>query len=151
MTDDEVQRSTTDEAVIWRLLFMAMIRVLNTVEGDVKALHDLTMLDLGILFATAHRDDAVPMGAIATLFGVDPSVITYRVKRLERRGLIERGGDALDRRIILVRSTAAGRQILPRARRAMLDSAHTHFFAHIDSADLPVLAAVFGRLRPRGA
>ena len=135
-----------DEQGLWRLLFMSMIRLLNTVESEVKASDGLTLLDVGMLFALGHAGDGMPMGRVAALFGVDPSVVTYRLKRLEARGLAERVASADDRRITLARRTDAGRAALRAARTSMLSSAETHFFAHVEPAQMPVLTDVFEAL-----
>lgn len=128
-------------------MFISMTRLLNRVEGDVKAGHDLTLLDLGILLALHHREDAVPMGSLAAIFGVDPSVITYRLKRLEAQGLAIRTRGAGDRRFTLARSTPRGRDQLPATLRSMLTSARRHLLSKLEPAEVPILAKVFVRLQ----
>ena len=136
-----------EDLALWRPMFISMTRLLNRVEGDVKAAHDLTLLDLGILLALHHRDDAVPMGSLAAIFGVDPSVITYRLKRLEARGLAKRTTGAGDRRFTFARSTPAGRVKLPDMLRSMLASARRNLLSKLEPAEVPVLAKVFIRLQ----
>ena len=136
-----------EDLALWRAMFISMTHLLNRVEGDVKAAHDLTLLDLGILLALHHREDAVPMGSLAAIFGVDPSVITYRVKRLEARGLATRTREAGDRRFTFARSTPAGRAKLPATLRSMLTSARRHLLSKLEPAEVPVLAKVFIRLQ----
>lgn len=143
MRNDSVD---TDEQALWRLLFMSMIHLLNTVETEVKASDGLTLLDVGMLFALGHAGDGMPMGRVAALFGVDASVVTYRLKRLEARGLAQRVPSPVDRRITLARRTDAGQTALRVARASMLGSANTHFFAHVEPVQLPVLTEVFGAL-----
>jgi DNA-binding MarR family transcriptional regulator len=135
-----------EEHALWRILFMSMIHLLNTVESDVKADSDLTLLDLGVLFALAHSEDGRPMGHIAVLFGVDPSVITYRIRRMEDRGYATRSPSATDRRVTHARITDAGRDALRASRAAMLASTRTHLFAHLEPDDLPALHAAFTHL-----
>lgn len=135
------------EHALWRVLFMSMIHLLNTVEADVKADSDLTLLDLGTLFALSHAADGRPMGQVAALFGVDPSVITYRVKRLETRGYVTRRPSSTDGRMIHAHITDDGRRALRSSRSAMLDSARVNFFSHLDPADLPALHDALVRLQ----
>jgi len=132
---------------LWRPLFISMTRLLNTVEGEVKSTHDLTLLDLGILLALSHREDAVPMGSLAATFGVDPSVITYRLKRLEARGLALRTTGSGDRRFTFGRSSHAGRVMMLEALRSMLESADRHLLSRLEPAEVPVLTKVFVRLQ----
>lgn len=136
-----------DELALWRAMFISMTRLLNRVEGDVKAAHDMTLLDLGILLALHHREDAVPMGSLAATFGVDPSVITYRLKRLEAHGLAIRTRAAGDRRFTLARSTPRGRDQLPATLRSMLTSARRHLLSKLEPAEVPILAKIFARLQ----
>ena len=144
-TDEE--REAAEELVLWRAMFISMTWLLNRVEGDVKAAHDLTLLDLGILLGLSHGEDEAPMGSLAATFGVDPSVITYRLKRLEARGLATRTSGAGDRRVTFAQSTAAGRASMPDALRTMLASAHRHLLSKLEPAEVPVLAKVFIRLQ----
>lgn len=124
-----------------------MIHLLNTVEADVKRSSDLTLLDLGILLALGHAGEGRPMGQLAGIFGVDPSVVTYRMKRLEGMGYATRTVSPSDRRVTSAQSTEAGRVALGTARTAMLDSAGRNFFSVVDPAQLPVLMAVFSQLQ----
>lgn len=139
---------------LWRLLFMSMIHLLNRVESEVKLSDDLTLLDLGVLFALGHAEHPAqdgagagfPMGRLAELFAVDASVVTYRLKRLEERGLARRIRAAGDGRLVLAQRTEDGRAALQRARRTMLDSADRHFFPHVGPGHQQVLAEVFAAL-----
>jgi DNA-binding MarR family transcriptional regulator len=143
-----------DRPGLWRLLFMSMIYLLNRVESDVKDSDGLTLLDLGVLFALGHAEHAaqdgagpgLPMGRLAELFAVDASVVTYRLKRLEERGLARRIRAADDGRLVLARRTDEGRAALTRARGSMLGSADRHFFAHVGAEQQQVLAEVFTAL-----
>ena len=143
----EKEREGAEELVLWRAMFISMTRLLNRVEGDVKTAHDLTLLDLGILLALSHSEDAAPMGSLAATFGVDPSVITYRVKRLEARGLAVRTAGVGDRRFTFARSTPGGRANMPDVLRTMLASAHRHLLSKLEPAEVPILANVFIRLQ----
>lgn len=125
---------------------ISMTHLLNAVEGDMKKAHDLTLVDFGILILTSNQEDAAPMGALASIFGVDPSVVTYRVKRLETLGLVHRATGAGDRRFTYVQRTPAGLALLPAARRAMLRSANRHLLSRLEADEVPVLATVFNRL-----
>ena len=144
-TDEE--RRVGNGLALWRALFISMTRLLNSVEGEVKATHDLTLVDLGILLALSHHDDAVAMGSLAATFGVDPSVVTYRLKRLEARGLAIRTTGSSDRRFTFARSTPSGRAVMSDALRSMLESADRHLLSKLEPSEVPVLANVFIRLQ----
>src|SRR5947207_3352380 len=54
----------------------------------------------------------LPIGMLAQKLGIDASVATGIVKRLEVHGLIERVHDQIDRRIVRLSLTAEGRDIV---------------------------------------
>lgn len=56
------------------------------------------------------------LGALATIFGLDPSTITRQVRALEDAGLAARTTDATDRRASILDLTPEGRGILDRTR-----------------------------------
>lgn len=125
--------SDGDRARAWRLLFITMTNLLNTVESDLKRSHGLTLVDIGCLFAlNSSRSAGASMGSLAALYAVDPSMITYRIKRLEDRGLVVREVGRDNRRFTYVYITDDGRSLLRRARTRMLASADEHFFQHIE-------------------
>jgi len=136
-----------ERAELWRLLFITTTAVLNTVEAELKAAEDLTLLDIGCLFALASAGDGGrSMGALAELFAVDPSVITYRIKRLEGRGVVVRQPRPDNRRIVHAYLTPAGREHLRRARGVLLTSADRHFFAHLAAGSTDALRRSFSAL-----
>lgn len=139
--------ANAEEVELWRALFVSMTHLLNTVEADVKRSSDLTLLDLGILLALGRSGESRPMGQLAGLFGVDPSVVTYRMKRLEGMGYASRTVSPADRRVTAASSTEAGRAALRSARTSMLDSAERNFLSLVDPDQLPVLTAVFRQLQ----
>lgn len=143
--EEDPDRARTEQ-VLWRSLFLSIMPVLNRVESDVKAASDLTLLDVGILFALAHSPGGRPMGQLAALFGVDPSVVTYRLGRLEKKKYAARAPSPADGRLIQATITEPGRRALRASRAAMLDSARERFFAHLEPADLPALEVAFSRL-----
>lgn len=139
-----METTEADRARAWRLLFITMTHVLNTVETDLKATDDLTIIDIGCLFAVNTAGAAgVPMGSLAALYAVDPSVITYRIKRLEQRGAVSREVHPGNRRYIHVLITDEGRRLLRRARGHLLASADEHLFQHVDPTAPATLLQLF--------
>jgi DNA-binding MarR family transcriptional regulator len=72
-------------------------------------------------FALHHLEEPVPMRQLAEQMGYDASYITSIVDRLESRGLVERRADPHDRRIKLVATTEAGRQLRLRIQDQVFD------------------------------
>jgi DNA-binding MarR family transcriptional regulator len=58
---------------------------------------------------TIDPEHPLPMGSLAQLFACDASTVTWLVDRLEEKGLVERQGQASDRRVKTVALTPLGR------------------------------------------
>ena len=79
------------------------------------------------------------LGDLARAEGVRPPTMTRLAQGLEREGLVERAPDPADRRLVRLRATAAGEQVLREGRRrrvARLAAA----LAALDDAELARLA-----------
>jgi DNA-binding MarR family transcriptional regulator len=73
----------------------------------------------------------LPIGRLATAEQVSPAAITKAVAALEAAGLAERVRSDEDRRVVLVRATAAG--VTPHRQAAVvstLESGHADFHRH---------------------
>lgn len=68
------------------------------------------------------------------------------IKALEAKGLLERRGDQNNRRVILVRSTVAGRKALVQAE-ARVDQVEREFFGCLNTEDLAQLKLLLNRVR----
>ena len=71
----------------------------------------LSIVQLFVL-ATLESDGALPMGKVAEALDVSVASATGIIDRMEQRGLVERGQQPDDRRVVLVRPTPAGRAVL---------------------------------------
>lgn len=67
--------------------------------------------DFGVLEALLHKGP-LPVRALGEKVLLTSGSITTAIDRLERRGLVERGGDANDRRARIVHLTSAGRKVI---------------------------------------
>jgi DNA-binding MarR family transcriptional regulator len=71
----------------------------------------LSLVNLHVLMHLSH-EGPVPMSAIAEALGVSGASTTGIIDRMEERGLVERGRDESDRRVVKVALTEAGRQLM---------------------------------------
>jgi DNA-binding MarR family transcriptional regulator len=71
----------------------------------------LSIVQLFVL-ATLESDGALPMGKVAEALDVSVASATGIIDRMEQRGLVERGQQPDDRRVVLVHPTSAGRAVL---------------------------------------
>lgn len=68
------------------------------------------------------------------------------IKALENKGLVERNDDLVNRRVIQITSTAAGRKVLVQSE-AMVDQAEREFFACLSGEELAHLRILLSRVR----
>jgi MarR family transcriptional regulator, lower aerobic nicotinate degradation pathway regulator len=107
------------------------------------AQHDLSMTQvrlLGIL-----RDRTPTMNELARLMELDKSSITGLVERAERRGLVQRVPSITDRRSVLVRLTAVGREMVTQAAR-LFDADVAGLLGLLPARDRGVLTGLVSRL-----
>jgi len=90
------------------------------------------------------------MSRLAGIFSVDPSVITYRVGRMERMGYAQRTSGDADRFVTRATITPSGSSLLRRGRSTTLLRAREHFFAHVPAEDLSALTRLFTAVAEAG-
>jgi MarR family transcriptional regulator, 2-MHQ and catechol-resistance regulon repressor len=101
--------------------------------------------DFGVLEALLHKGP-LPVTVLGAKVLLTSGSITTAVDRLERRGLVERSGEASDRRTRLVRLTGAGRKLIRK-----LFAEHEQAMEKAVSALAPAeRAALIGLLRKLG-
>lgn len=143
----EVRWLSPEEMRVWRPYVVTATGVISSLDAEMKAAYDISHLDHSILiFLEDAPEPGRRMTDIALFFNVDPSTVTYRVRRLEKRGLVVREGCPSDRRVVYARLTDAGRRLLVEAAPLHVSSVRRHFLDHIAPEQLPVLAEAFARL-----
>lgn len=111
------------------------------------------MIDSGVfldrsvyaVLATVDGLGEVSLSDLANDMLLDISTVSRQVRRLEDEGLLERTRRPADRRISVVRTTEAGRQVAQRLSHAW-QSAFADALASWSETDLEGLAESLGRL-----
>ncbi len=134
------------EIAAWGPLVVATMHLHAQLERDLKRAFDVTLLDHGILLMLRNAPTGLTMGHLAGQFGTEASVITYRINRLEERGLATRTRRESNRREVLARITKAGERLCDRMGTVHVASVRKHFLDHVPRRDLPALADAFHRL-----
>ncbi|MCW2495777.1 MarR family transcriptional regulator [Jatrophihabitans sp.] len=114
----------------------------NTLERR-AAEQELSMIQtrlLGVL-----RDREPTMNELAALLELDKSSITGLVDRAQRRGLVERHPSPTDRRAVLVRLTATGRELVTVAAARFAGDV-TALLAGLSATDRAALTRVLSRV-----
>lgn len=117
------------EQTLWRLWLAANASLHEAIEEDLGT-HDLTEADYEVLAHLSEAPDGrLRMTELARTVLLSRSHLTYRVGRLEERGLVERHACTIDARGIEALITRSGRRLITRAsvghvetvRRALID------------------------------
>jgi DNA-binding MarR family transcriptional regulator len=86
-----------------------------------EAAGSLTATEVDVLVA-AERRGPIRLSDLAGFAGLNPTMLSRLVPRLETAGLIRRLGDEEDRRVCRVEATAEGRRLLERIRSERNDA-----------------------------
>lgn len=143
---DRVPWLDDQEMAAWGPLVVSTMHLHAQLERDLKVSFDVTLLDHGILLMLRNTPNGLTMGHLAAQFGTEASVITYRVNRLEERGLAKRARRETDRREVLARITKAGKSLCDRMGPVHALSVRRHFLDHVPRHDLPAIAEAFTHL-----
>jgi DNA-binding MarR family transcriptional regulator len=105
----------------------------------------ISMAQLNIMY-TLERNGEMPMSRLADVLNVSLSNATGLIDRMEERGFIERTRVPEDRRIVLVRVTPAGNQVIEE-NDALSDELLRTVLRRLDADQLPVVARVMTEFR----
>ena len=97
-----------------------------------------------ILMALWEQDD-IPVRQLAALTSLDKSTLSLSLSRMEQFGIVQRAGDPMDRRIVLVKLTEHGKTYRTVCAEAMHDM-EAILYRGIDEADLEVFQRVLDRV-----
>ena len=144
MEDGRPEAHVAAGEVVERLL--ALTGELHRLLAECAARADLTPQQAMLLRCLGQRR---PMHTVAAELSCDPSNVTGLIDRLERRGLVERGPDAADRRVRVLSLTAAGRRVRAELERDLARAAALP--AGLSPAELRQLLGLLAKFRPGGA
>jgi DNA-binding MarR family transcriptional regulator len=120
------------------MLSRPLVQVLKT--------EDLSPAQYNILRILRGSADGLTCGEIGNrMISRDPD-ITRLLDRLEKRGLISRGRDQKDRRVVLTRIAPEGQELLSRLDQPVRDM-HRRLLGHLGSDKLRALAATLEACR----
>ncbi len=128
--------------------YIKLVRVTESIVArlghQLRAQHDLTLSQFGALESLLHLGD-MSQGELGRKLLKSSGNITMVVDNLEKRDLVQRCRDTGDRRVVMVRLTAAGRQLI-----AGIFPAHaqaiTEEMGHLSKDEQTKLAALCKKL-----
>lgn len=141
---------TDAEARVWRPFLVASVRLLATLDEELRRLYGIDHHDFRMLVRVGEgADRPIRMSELAYFTSMDRSKITYRVKRMEKLGLMAREGHPDDRRGVNVRLTDRGREVLGSAKPEYARMLRGMLLESLDDNDRAVMERVFTQLMGR--
>ncbi len=136
----------------WRGLRRIDVTVLATIRRDLQADSALSDADYEVLTHLSDGDDdALRSGTLAERMGWSTSRLSHQVRRMDDRGLVERGNDDSDGRSSTIALTADGRAVLAAAAPLHVESVRRNLFDRLTSDQVAHLADIVeSLLRPGG-
>jgi DNA-binding MarR family transcriptional regulator len=125
--------------------FRTAITTLKSLSNERVLRVGLSMAQLNILY-TLKRCGEMPMSRLAEMLNVSLSSATGLIDRIEERGLVERTRVPEDRRIVLIRVTPAGEQLLGELD-ILSDELLRSVLGRLDRSELTAVATAFASIR----
>jgi DNA-binding MarR family transcriptional regulator len=133
-------------------LRIALARISRLVDRQTAG-EGMTRTQLSVL-GTIARQRALGISELADLEGLNPTMLSRLVGKLEASGLVQRTPGADDRRSVIVEITSAGARLHTRLRRQrtrllterLADLPSTHVAALVDA--IPALESLADAMRP---
>ena len=139
-----------DQVTAWINLQQANRVIEGFLEHRLQSEVDLSWAEFELLMrlqvAAGHP---LQMSEIAAQLINSPSGTTRIADRLERAGLIERETPAANRRVVHVKLTQRGQEVLEQADRAFREVLHETFVAHLTDSDVAELRGMLRKLLER--
>lgn len=105
-----------DEMLTWRAWLHASTHLMNRLDSELRAHHDLTLADYEILSTLSEAPgDRMRMSDLAARALISKSRLTYRIDRLVGRGLVVRETAEADGRGAYAALQPAGRELVEAA------------------------------------
>jgi DNA-binding MarR family transcriptional regulator len=111
----------------WRAFLHASIRVIDHLDAELVEHHELTLADYELVTTLSEQPGGrLRMADLAARALVSKSRLSYRVDRLEERGLVMRQPDSADLRGTFAVLTPAGRRLVIKAAVTHVAGVRTH-------------------------
>jgi DNA-binding MarR family transcriptional regulator len=150
--DDGLSRWSDTHAEAWAGFLDAHRRLTRALDQELERAHALNMSALELLGRLAAADDRrMRLSALAGDSGLSLSRVSRIVDTLEARGLVERRPCPGDARAINAHLTDAGLELARSAQATHFADVQGRFFDRLSTAEVTLLAELFGRLAARAA
>jgi DNA-binding MarR family transcriptional regulator len=148
--DQTVRWLTAAEQVAWRNWISGTTVLFRALERELVANFDITMDDYALLVLLSEsKDRCARMSALSDDAIVPRPQVTYRVSRLEKRGLVKRRPCTTDARGTEAHLTDAGMGLLEEAAAHHVTNVRELFLDHISGEEFCTLGEAMGRVHDR--
>lgn len=146
-TTDEPRWLDEDEQHAWRQLISGMTRLDRELERRLLEAHDLSLDDYAILVLLSESPGrALRMSHVAEQSIIARPHVTYRITRLEQRGIVERRPCEDDARGVEAHLTDAGFAVLEAAARDHVRSVRELVLDPISREEFLALGATMNKV-----
>lgn len=149
-TTPELILKETGQSVPAQQAYLHLIRtaeILSAAVADLLATQGISGKQYNALRAVRRAGaDGAPVSTIGEQMTDPRADVTRLLDRLDRDGLIERSHDHQDRRVVRVRLTDAGRQVLAALDEPIVDL-HRSQFVHLSSGEIETLIGLLQKAR----
>jgi DNA-binding MarR family transcriptional regulator len=136
-----------EEVSTWINLQQANRVIESALEARLQSSADLSLAEFELLMRLeVATDHPLQMSQIAAQLINSPSGTTRIADRLERAGLIERETPRENRRVVHIKLTGPGREVLGRADRAFREVLQDVFGSHLSEGEVATLRATLRKL-----
>jgi DNA-binding MarR family transcriptional regulator len=132
----------------WQMFFEAHAAVYARLEAQMQSDHGLSLRWYDVLLQLRNAPGGrLTMRDLGRAVVISKSGLTGLVDRMERAGLVERGGDPDDRRVVHVTLTPAGAEVYGRARADHRRAVSEVFLRHVDAREAAAIERAMRRIR----
>ena len=136
----------------WQMFFEAHAAVCARLEAAMQAGHGLSLRWYDVLLQLHNAPGGrLTMRELGRAVVISKSGLTGLVDRMQRAGLVERGGDPDDRRVVHIALTPAGTDAYRRARADHRAAVAERFLRHVSGEEAAVIERALRRVRNENA
>jgi len=135
------------EQRVWRDWMFGGFAVMGQIDEWMQTHYSLSVQQFHIMVMTSEGpEQGTAMNELSMAMLLPPSSLTYQVKQLERRGLIDVRKDPHDRRVRRVRMTPVGWELLTDCAAKHVVHVREIFFSHVHDEELHSFGGVVNRI-----
>jgi DNA-binding MarR family transcriptional regulator len=147
-SSSDPQWLTPDEGRTWRALHDVLSGLPTVLSDQLRRDADLSFLEYYVLAGLSEQPDhTLRMSQLAILANSELSRLSHLVGRLEKRGLVVREPDPIDRRFNRAILTAAGHALVTKAAPSHVEHVRHLIFDVLDESEQHALRGALMKVR----